>query len=100
MEGFWASTGAFGVVFGFALRNVILDTFMGLALSVESEFKLGDFIVLHDRATQARDNIIGEVIETNWRSTRLVVDGKQITIPNSVMGTKIVTNFWYVLLGL
>ena len=92
MAGFWTSTGAFGVVFGFALRNVILDTFMGLALSVESEFKLGDFIVLHDRATQARDNIIGQVIETNWRSTRLLLDGKQITIPNSVMGIKVVTN--------
>lgn len=92
MAGFWTSTGAFGVVFGFALRNVILDTFMGLALSVESEFKLGDFIILHDRATQARDNIIGQVVETNWRSTRLVMDGKQITIPNSVMGIKVVTN--------
>ena len=92
MVAFWTSTGAFGVVFGFALRNVILDFFMGLALSVESEFKLGDFIILHDRVTQSKDSIIGQVVEINWRSTRLLLDGKQITIPNSVMGTKVVTN--------
>jgi small-conductance mechanosensitive channel/CRP-like cAMP-binding protein len=92
MTGFWTSTGALGVVFGFALKSVILDTFIGLALSIENEFKIGDFIILHDRAMQSKDNIIGQVIETNWRSTRLVMDGKQITIPNSVLGTKVVTN--------
>lgn len=92
MTGFWTSTGIFSVIFGFALKSVILDTFMGLALSVENEFKIGDFIILHDRTTHTKDNIIGQVIETNWRSTRLVMDGKQISIPNSVMGAKVVTN--------
>ena len=89
---FWTSTGAIGIVIGFALRNVILDAFMGLAFSLESEFLIGDFIILHDRTTQTRDNIIGQVSGTNWRSTRLIMDGKQITIPNSVIGSKVITN--------
>ncbi len=92
MAGFWASTGMLGIVLGVALKSLILDTVMGLAFSVESEFKIGDFIIIHDRTTQSKDNIIGQVIETNWRSTHLVIDGKQITIPNSIMGTKVVTN--------
>lgn len=89
---FWTSTGAIGIVIGLALRNVILDAFMGLAFSLESEFLIGDFIILHDRTTQTRDNIIGQVCGTNWRSTRLIMDGKQITVPNSVIGSKVITN--------
>lgn len=89
---FWTSTGAIGIVVGIALRNVILDAFMGLAFSLESEFFIGDFIILHDRTTQTRDNIIGQVSGTNWRSTRLIMDGKQITVPNSVIGSKVITN--------
>ena len=89
---FWTSTGAIGIVIGVALRNVILDAFMGLAFSLESEFLIGDFIVIHDRTTQTRDNIIGQVSGTNWRSTRLIMDGRQITVPNSVIGSKVITN--------
>lgn len=63
----WATSGAIGIVIGLALRNLILDTFSGLAIHMERPFEVGEWIMFHSRMGK----FIGRVEETNWRTTRL-----------------------------
>ncbi|HEY9078820.1 mechanosensitive ion channel family protein [Magnetovibrio sp.] len=86
----WATSGALGLIIGFALRNLILDTFSGLAIHMERPFKVGDFINCHTRFGE----YVGRVEETNWRTTRLWTTSRtMVIIPNSFLTTTIVTNF-------
>ncbi|WP_089717447.1 mechanosensitive ion channel family protein [Candidatus Entotheonella palauensis] len=91
VTGIWATSGAFGVVIGFALRSLILDTFTGLAINVDNSYKIGDWVHVHSRN---RADYIGCILEINWRTTRLkTTDNNVIIIPNSLIGQSIVTNF-------
>jgi small-conductance mechanosensitive channel/CRP-like cAMP-binding protein len=86
----WATSGAIGIVVGLALKNLILDTFSGLAIHLERPFKVGDWINCHTRMGE----YIGRVEETNWRTTRLWTTGRNIiVIPNSYLTTTLLTNF-------
>lgn len=87
---FWTASGAIGIVVGFALRNLILDTFSGLAIHMEQPFKVGDWINCHTRM----GDFIGRVEETNWRTTRLWTTSRNmVIIPNSFLTTTVVSNF-------
>lgn len=91
VTGIWATSGAFGVVIGFALRSLILDTFTGLAINVDNSYKIGDWVHVHSRN---RVEYVGCILEINWRTTRLkTTDNNVIIIPNSIIGQSIVTNF-------
>ncbi len=93
VTGFWATSGVVGVVLGFALRNIILDIFTGLAVNVDRPYALGDWIMITD-VPGTEDNLIGCVSEINWRTTRLrTTDNNMLVVPNSIMGQKVVTNF-------
>lgn len=84
---FWAASGAGAVVIGLALRNVILDIFIGLAVNFDRPFEIGDVIMLAGGPT-------GRVVELNWRTTRLVTsEGSMVVIPNGKLGETIVTNY-------
>jgi len=86
----WATSGAIGLVIGLALRNLILDTFSGLAIHMERPFRVGDWINCHTRM----GSFIGRVEETNWRTTRLWTTSRNlIIIPNSFLTTTVLTNF-------
>ena len=87
-----AASGAVSIVVGLALRTVILDLFMGLAIHVERPFKMGDWIMVHQNRVET--HIIAEVIEINWRTTRLrTTRNNMVVIPNSKPGDTIVTNY-------
>jgi small-conductance mechanosensitive channel/CRP-like cAMP-binding protein len=87
MSGIWATTGALGLVVGLALRNVILDVFMGLAGQLDRPYRIGDFIMLQTGA-------VGRVADVRWRTTRLETnEGNTVIIPNSRIGDMVVTNF-------
>jgi small-conductance mechanosensitive channel/CRP-like cAMP-binding protein len=89
--GIWATSGALGVVLGFALKSMIADVFTGLALNVDRAFALGDWIELRHRDTG--DRIYGKVRDINWRTTRIELENRTIAvIPNSMMGTVGITN--------
>lgn len=89
VTGLWATSGAIGLVVGFALRNLILDTFSGLAIHLEQPFMVGDWIICHTRMGK----MAGRVEETNWRSTRLwTADGNIVVIPNSLLTSTVLTN--------
>jgi small-conductance mechanosensitive channel/CRP-like cAMP-binding protein len=89
VTGLWATSGAIGLIVGFALRNLILDTFSGLAIHLEQPFRVGDWIICHTRMGK----MAGRVEETNWRTTRLwTADSNIIVIPNSFLTSTVVTN--------
>ena len=84
---FWAASGAGAIVIGLALRNVILDMFIGLAVNFDRPFEIGDYILLAGGPS-------GRVLELNWRTTRLVTsDGHLVVVPNGKFGEMIVTNY-------
>ncbi len=84
---FWAASGAGAIVIGLALRNVILDIFIGLAMNFDRPFELGDFI-------QIANGPLGRVVELSWRTTRLVTaEGNMVVVPNGKLGEMMVTNF-------
>ncbi len=87
-----AASGVVSIVIGLALRTVILDLFMGLAIHVDRPFKMGDWIMIHQNRKET--HIVAEVIETNWRTTRLrTTRNNMVVIPNSKLGETIVTNY-------
>ena len=87
-----AASGVLGVIIGLALRTVILDLFMGLAIHIERPFKIGDWLMIHQNRVET--HIIAEVIEINWRTTRLrTTRNNMVVVPNSKMGDTIVTSY-------
>ena len=92
ITGIWATSGVFGVVLGIALRNVILDVFIGLSMHIEQSFRIGDWVMVHQNRRET--HIVGQVIEINWRTTRLKTTEKNmIVVPNSKMGEAVLTNY-------
>ncbi|HET9423990.1 MAG TPA: mechanosensitive ion channel family protein [Gemmatimonadaceae bacterium] len=89
---FWAASGLVGLVIGLALRNVIVDVFMGLAMNFDRPFEIGNYIQL---ATGPMGNgPSGKVVELNWRTTRiLTAENNLVVIPNGKLGETTVINF-------
>ena len=88
-----AVTGIIGIVLGFALRNVILDVFTGLAVNIERPYKIGDWIMIHGSSLE--QNITGRILEINWRTLRLATEDDSVVIlPNNLLSSMVVTNFW------
>jgi small-conductance mechanosensitive channel/CRP-like cAMP-binding protein len=86
-----AASGVFGLVFGIAMRELILDTFTGLALNLDRPIRIGDDIQLH-RAGDV--TIEGRVLEISWRTTRLLDrNGNVVVITNSRLASYTITNF-------
>ncbi len=73
------------LVLGLAMQNVLGDLFSGVVLQFERPFAKGDWIHVgeHD----------GEVVEVNWRATRLNTrQNVGIVIPNSVIAKAEIQN--------
>ncbi|MEI6559505.1 MAG: mechanosensitive ion channel family protein [Rhodospirillaceae bacterium] len=87
----WAASGVLGLVFGMALKDMILDVFTGIALNLDRPIRIGDTVQLHRTGDQV---IEGKVMEISWRATRLLDDfGNVVIIPNSRLGAATITNF-------
>ncbi len=81
-----ATSGVLAIVLGLALQNTLADVFSGLAINIERPFGAGDWITL-------ADHVEGQVIEINWRATRMRTEANDlVVIPNSVIAKAIVTN--------
>jgi small-conductance mechanosensitive channel len=76
ITGVFISTGAVAAVVAFAMQRTLGDLFSGIALSIERPFRVGDWIALNDGTE-------GQVIDINWRATRLRGwDNATYVIPN------------------
>lgn len=86
LDGLFVSSGVLGIVLGLALQHLIADFFSGAALGMESPFRVGQWITV--------DDVTGQVIEVNWRSTRLVTDDEvMVVVPNSMLAQSRVMNY-------
>jgi small-conductance mechanosensitive channel len=81
-----ATSGVLAIVLGLALQNTLADVFAGLAINVERPFGAGDWITVNTLAE-------GQVIEINWRATRIKTTANDIIVmPNSVIAKAVLTN--------
>ncbi len=79
VTGLVATSGIIAIVLGLALQSTLGDLFSGIAIGVERPFAVGDLVWIEGASE-------GRVVETNWRSTRLVTFEDDVaTIPNSVV---------------
>src|SRR5271163_1853494 len=79
LQGLLATSGIIAIVLGLALQSTLGDVFSGISLSIEKPYRIGDEILLEGGAE-------GEVVEMNWRSTRIRNSANDIVIvPNSAV---------------
>lgn len=82
----YLSTGVLAAILAFATQQTLGDFFAGLTLSLESPFKLGDWIMLEDGTE-------GGVMDINWRTTRLRQwDNSTLVVPNSILAKTRIRN--------
>ncbi len=88
---FLASLTAFGIggiIVGLAAQKTLADIISGVVLLIDRPFRIGDRILIEKIDTW------GDVMEIGWRSTRILTrDNRLVVIPNSIIGTDLVTNY-------
>jgi small-conductance mechanosensitive channel/CRP-like cAMP-binding protein len=83
----FGSTVVVGIV-GFAMQDLLGNIIAGIALEIGKPFKTGDWLKI--------ENQHAEVIEVNWRSTRLRTnDDIYLDIPNKAIVGGTITNLSY-----
>jgi small-conductance mechanosensitive channel len=76
-------------VIGLALQDTLGNVIGGLAIQVQRPYTVGDWVSLDGRPEN-----YGEVIEINWRATRLLTNERvSILVPNSAIARAPVYNF-------
>lgn len=92
LTGLLALSSLSGLVIGFALQNVILDIFTGIAVHVDQPYRIGDLIKAHVGHSSA--DVTGRVMEVSWRTTRLLTEeNKLLIVPNSALAATVVLNY-------
>ena len=87
--GIFAGSAIISAAIGFASKDTLGNLFAGLAIHAEHPFEVGDWI-------QYDDNIahIGEVVEINWRATKVItLDLAHVIIPNGQLAQASIRNF-------
>jgi small-conductance mechanosensitive channel/CRP-like cAMP-binding protein len=88
VDTFIAGSGIVAVVIGLAMQETLANIVSGIALQMGKPFRVGDWLIL--------DNHRAEVMELNWRSTKLRTnDDVYLDIPNKSVVTHTITNLSY-----
>jgi len=75
-------------VLGLSLQDTLGNLFAGLALQFQRPFDVGDWIQVDKEGLQ-----VGQVLEINWRATRLTTgDSQELTVPNSLLARSVILN--------
>ena len=83
----FTSTVAVGII-GFAMQDLLGSIISGIAIELGKPFRPGDWLFV--------DNTYAEVIEVNWRSTRLRTnDHVYLDIPNNMIVKNTIVNLCY-----
>lgn len=73
-------------VIGLAVQDTLTTFIAGLVLTSDKSLELGDTVIIKD--------IVGKVIDTNWRSTKLQkAGGGIVSIPNNLILKEITINY-------
>ena len=93
ISGLVAGSSVVAAVIGLAVTRMIADVFSGVALSVERSYVLGDWLEIEMRSRPG-SSMVGQVVEVNWRATRLKTKADEIVIiPNSELARTKFINF-------
>ena len=77
----WATASVAGGIIGFAIKNLIADFFTGIAINLDRNFKVGDWVKVLD---ESGEPVVGWIEEITWRTTRVgQSDGSMLIIPNN-----------------
>ena len=88
IPGLVAGSGIVAVILGLALQDTLGNIFAGFALHFGKPFKPGDWLMIDQRHA--------EVMEINWRSTRLRTnDNTYFDIPNNQINKQVIINLSY-----
>ncbi len=81
-----ASTALLTAVVGFALQGVLGNLLAGMSMRIVRSHHKGDWVALGE--------LSGQVVDVNWRETRLrATTGQLHIIPNAQMASAVVTNY-------
>ena len=76
-------------VIGLSLQDTLGNVFAGLAIQAQQPFQVGDWIQFDDDSDHT-----GEVVEINWRATRiLTIDRVEVTVPNNTLAKAAIRNY-------
>lgn len=88
VPGLLTGSGILALVLGLAMQDLLGNVIAGMSLQVSKPFKQGDWLIV--------DGKYAEIIEINWRSTRLRTnDHITLDIPNSKIAQDSITNLNY-----
>jgi branched-chain amino acid transport system substrate-binding protein len=84
-----ATSGVIAMIIGLAIQINISNIFSGIAINIESPFKLGDWVQIGDLEE-------GKVVDITWRSTWILTRKECIlSIPNSMASESPILNFCF-----
>ncbi len=73
-------------VIGLAVQDTLTTFIAGLVLTSDHSFELGDTVIIQD--------IVGKIVDTNWRTTKLLkAGGGIVSIPNNLLLKEITINY-------
>src|SRR6266853_3622403 len=88
LKGVLAGSGVVAIILGFAGQNFFSGIIGGVAIQINRPYKVGDWLQVGDR--------FAEVMEINWRSTRLRTnDAIYLDIPNNEIVKSTIVNLHY-----
>jgi small-conductance mechanosensitive channel len=88
LKGLLAGSGIAAVILGFAAQNLLGSLVAGISLQISRPYRVGDWLQVGERT--------GEVMEINWRATRLRTnDNIYIEIPNNEIIKQTIINLHY-----
>jgi small-conductance mechanosensitive channel/CRP-like cAMP-binding protein len=88
LTGLLTGSGIAAIVLGLAGQNLLSGIIAGMSLQINRPYKVGDWLQVGDR--------FGEVMEINWRSTRLCTnDNIYLDIPNNEIVKTTIINLHY-----
>src|SRR3989442_5859448 len=88
LKGLLAGSGVVAIVVGFAGQNLFAGIIGGISIQINRPYKVGDWLQVSDR--------FAEVMEINWRSTRLRTnDAIYLDIPNNEIVKQTIVNLHY-----
>jgi small-conductance mechanosensitive channel len=86
LAGLVTALGVSSIVIGLALQDTLGSVMSGIALLFERPFSVGDWLHVGD--------VIGQVIDINWRAVRLqTLEHEMVIIPHRVIGGETIRNF-------
>ncbi len=86
LAGLVTALGVSSIVIGLALQDTLGSVMSGIALLFEHPFSVGDWLQVGD--------MVGQVIDINWRSVRLqTFEHEMVIIPHKLISSDVIRNF-------